>query len=58
MNSIPDPRSGISEKDETSIVDVEVLIIGGGPTGLMAAYMLSKLKGTHSFVSIFCKFRS
>lgn len=36
----------ISEQDIA--VEVTVLIVGGGPTGLLAAFLLSKLGGTSS----------
>jgi hypothetical protein len=32
--------------------DVPVLIIGGGPTGLLLAYLLSKLNGSSRFFTV------
>lgn len=32
--------------NEQIAVEVPVLIVGGGPTGLLAAYLLSKFGGT------------
>jgi ribulose 1,5-bisphosphate synthetase/thiazole synthase len=37
-----------SASDGTMTIDVPVLIVGGGPTGLLEAHMLSKLGGLKS----------
>lgn len=36
---------GFSSRDEPATIDIPVLIVGGGPTGLLEAHMLSKLGG-------------
>lgn len=43
-----DNSSSATNSDED--VDVPVLVIGAGPTGLLTAYMLSKLGGTSNDV--------
>lgn len=35
----------IHQKSRVELDDVPVLIVGGGPTGLLLAYLLSKLNG-------------
>lgn len=40
-----------SSLDEPVTIDIPVLIVGGGPTGLLEAYMLAKLGGLTTFKS-------
>jgi hypothetical protein len=37
-----------SSSDEPVTIDIPVLVVGGGPTGLLEAHMLSKLGGLPS----------
>lgn len=37
--------SGSLDTDAELTIDVPVLIVGGGPSGLLLAYLLSRLKG-------------
>lgn len=41
------------QKSRAEFADVPVLIVGGGPTGLLLAYLLSKLNGLSSYQLLF-----
>lgn len=43
QNHIGYPQTNTSPEDLSILIDVPVLIIGGGPSGLMLSYLLSKL---------------
>jgi hypothetical protein len=49
-------RSQDSASNGVDIIDVPVLIVGGGPSGLLQAYLLSKLGGKDNSASLECKF--
>jgi len=34
-------------------IDIPILIVGGGPTGLLLAHLLSKLGGQYSLTQLF-----
>jgi NADPH-dependent 2,4-dienoyl-CoA reductase/sulfur reductase-like enzyme len=36
----------LDSPDAHTVLDVPILIVGGGPTGLLLAYLLAKLGGT------------
>jgi hypothetical protein len=39
----------IGDSENATPLDIPVLIVGGGPTGLLLAYLLNRLGGTHNF---------
>ena len=39
-----------SSSDGSITIDIPVLIVGGGPTGLLEAHMLSKLGGLRDYL--------
>lgn len=45
--SSTDGASGSSRNEREPDLEVPVLIVGGGPSGLLLAYLLSKLNGDH-----------
>jgi 2-polyprenyl-6-methoxyphenol hydroxylase-like FAD-dependent oxidoreductase len=42
---------GLPEETTENDIDIPILIVGGGPTGLLLAYLLSKLGGPYSLIS-------
>jgi NADPH-dependent 2,4-dienoyl-CoA reductase/sulfur reductase-like enzyme len=46
VNGAGETTNGNGTNSNSPIIDVPVLVVGGGPTGLLLAYQLSQLGGS------------